>query len=91
MVTYMCQQCNKVFKQKSHYINHVENKKYPCVYEPQNNSQNPQNNSQIPQNNSQIPQNNSQIPQNNSNILNNNIIKDHNDDKNYIYCDYCNK
>ena len=84
MVTYMCQKCNKIFKQKSHYVNHVENKKYPCVYEPPNNSQ-------IPLNNSQIPLNNSQIPLNTSRILNNIVIKDHNDDKNYIYCEYCNK
>ena len=30
MVNYVCPKCNKVFKQKCHYVNHTENKKYPC-------------------------------------------------------------
>jgi hypothetical protein len=30
MVNYICKKCNKNFKQKSHYINHTENKKNPC-------------------------------------------------------------
>jgi len=30
MVNYICPKCNKVFKQKSHYVEHTENKKYPC-------------------------------------------------------------
>ena len=31
MVKYICQKCNKEFKQKCHYINHVEKKKNPCI------------------------------------------------------------
>ena len=30
MVIYTCLTCNKEFKQKSHYIDHTENKKKPC-------------------------------------------------------------
>ena len=30
MVNYICPKCNKVFKQKCHYVNHTENKKKPC-------------------------------------------------------------
>ena len=30
MVKYKCNNCLKEFKQKCHYVNHVEKKKYPC-------------------------------------------------------------
>lgn len=30
MVNYSCPKCNKVFNRKSTYVNHTENKKYPC-------------------------------------------------------------
>ena len=30
MVFYTCQNCNKVFTKKSHFLNHVERKKKPC-------------------------------------------------------------
>ena len=30
MVNYICPKCNKIFKQKSHYVEHTENKKKPC-------------------------------------------------------------
>ena len=30
MVNYTCPKCNKTFKQKSHYVEHTENKKKPC-------------------------------------------------------------
>ena len=33
MVLYICNKCNKNFKQKSHYINHTVNKKKPCKIE----------------------------------------------------------
>jgi hypothetical protein len=30
MVNYICPKCNKVFKQKGHYVDHTENKKNAC-------------------------------------------------------------
>jgi hypothetical protein len=30
MVKYNCKKCGKEFKQKSHWIRHIENKKFPC-------------------------------------------------------------
>jgi len=36
MVIYECQKCKKRFKQKCHYVNHTENKKYPCDDTPYN-------------------------------------------------------
>ena len=29
MVNYICEKCNKEFKQKGHYLDHL-NKKFPC-------------------------------------------------------------
>ena len=31
MKEYPCENCGKIFKQKSHWTKHVENKKFPCV------------------------------------------------------------
>lgn len=31
MVVYTCEICEKLFKKKSHYIDHTENKKKPCI------------------------------------------------------------
>ncbi len=31
MKEYSCDECGKIFKQKCHWVNHTQNKKYPCV------------------------------------------------------------
>ena len=31
MVFYTCPSCNKIFTKKSHFLNHVELKKKPCL------------------------------------------------------------
>lgn len=31
MKEYNCEECGKNFKQKCHWVNHTQNKKYPCV------------------------------------------------------------
>lgn len=31
MVVYICETCKKEFNKKSNYINHIENKKKPCL------------------------------------------------------------
>ena len=33
MVNYTCEKCNKIFKQKGHYLTHID-KKFPCVQTP---------------------------------------------------------
>lgn len=38
MVTYTCPNCNRVFNRKSSFIDHTENKKYPCKPNNTNNS-----------------------------------------------------
>ena len=43
MKIYMCNLCNKIFKQKSHYDKHIQNKKKPCLIIAQNILQNLQN------------------------------------------------
>jgi hypothetical protein len=47
MVTYTCQTCFKTFKQKSHYIDHIEKRKKPCKQQYIENSQNSQNSQKI--------------------------------------------
>ena len=31
MVVYDCEECGKKFNKKSNWLNHMQNKKYPCV------------------------------------------------------------
>ncbi len=89
MVVHTCNSCFREFDKKSTYLNHINNKKKPCIplcieNSPkltkinQNSTQIPQNSTQIPQNSTQIPQNSTQIPQN-STI---NIKNDNTDDTN---------
>lgn len=56
MVNYTCNNCNKHFKQKSHYDDHTKNKKYPCII---TSSHSPPNllptSSQLPPSSSQLP------------------------------------
>ena len=41
MVEYKCNKCNKIFKQKIHYTNHL-NRKFPCKIEtPKNTKKTP--------------------------------------------------
>jgi len=67
MIKYLCKTCNKEFKQKIHFINHTEKKKYPCntniVINTSNSLKIPQNPSNFPQNPSNFPQNPSLITQ----------------------------
>jgi uncharacterized C2H2 Zn-finger protein len=57
MPIYTCNNCNKSFTHKGHYIKHI-NRKYPCLI---SSTQKPQNTTQIPQNTTQLPQNTTQI------------------------------
>lgn len=102
MVIYECQKCNKQFKQKSHYINHTENKKYPCDNTPYNVVNNKIHNNDIHNNESNIKDDviiNKKTTKNKIIIIDdtNNIINDdsNNDEtaklKNNFVCKHCDK
>jgi hypothetical protein len=76
MSKYICPNCNHDFKQKSNYIDHIQNKKKPCVKQSQNFTKN-----------EEISQNFT-FPVNNE-IMNDNINNDVNENTNENACEYC--
>jgi len=75
MKEYICNLCNKSFKQKSHLNKHLYNKVRPCSSEntalPKNTESLPKNTESLPKNTEKLPKNTESLPNDNKEIINN--------------------
>ncbi len=75
MKEYNCNECGKKFSQKCHWVNHTQNKKYPCIKINNISSNNSSNNLT------------KSIIETSTNVSN--INNKHELDKKKVYCKYC--
>ena len=95
MVIHTCPTCKKEFNKKSHYVYHIENKKYPCIKYTESTA--PKDSNNVLANQNILNDNNnktlleSNAPKDSNNVsAGQNILNNNNSDKT-ICCIYCNK
>ena len=84
----MCELCNKIFKQKSHYDKHILNKKIPCANENVNIEPT------LTANNCNLTENKQNLTENKQNLTENkqkipNINNEHKNSLNNLICEFC--